>query len=227
VCSFFDRNDFVVARVTLGPSRAKIFSSTRARAGLNEAKMISSEEKAALKKSWKLVIPIAETAADLFYRRLFELKPEYRGLFPDDMTKQKRKLLRMLAFVVQAVDFDDSQWKEDVAVDEDLLLVVLAMGRRHLEIYRIPDESYGAVGEALLWALDFGLGDAFTPEVRSAWTQLYTSLARVMRMGATVVDTSGWQSTEAATEQGEAALLTQMAAAGIDDAKLGIQGERS
>jgi hemoglobin-like flavoprotein len=186
--------------------------------------MINDKEKAALKRSWKLVIPIAETAADLFYRRLFELKPEYRSLFPDDLTQQKRKLLRMLAFVVRAVDFDDHQWKDDVPADEDLLLVVLAMGRRHIELYRIPDESYATVGEALLWTLDFGLGDAFTPEVRSAWTQLYTSLAQMMRMGAAVVDTSEWKSTETSREQGEEALLNQMAEAGIDDAKLGFPG---
>jgi hemoglobin-like flavoprotein len=187
--------------------------------------MISENDKAAIKSSWRLVVPIAETAADLFYRRLFELKPDYRSLFSDDLSGQKRKLLRMLAFVVRAVDFDESQWKEDVDVDEDLLLVVLAMGRRHVELYKIPDESYAVVGEALLWTLHQGLGDAFTSEVRSAWTGLYGNLARMMRMGAAVVNTSEWRSTQSSSEQGEHALLTQMAGAGIDEAKLGFPEE--
>jgi nitric oxide dioxygenase len=64
--------------------------------------MLTDSEKAAIRSSWRLVIPIAETAADLFYRRLFELKPEYRQLFSMDMASQKRKLLHMLAFVVKS-----------------------------------------------------------------------------------------------------------------------------
>lgn len=187
--------------------------------------MISEKEKGAIKASWRLVVPIAETAADLFYRRLFELKPEYRSLFSDDLSGQKRKLLRMLAFVVRAVDFSESQWKEDVAADEDLLLVVLAMGRRHVELYKIPDESYAVVGEALLWTLHQGLGEAFTPEVQAAWTRLYESLARTMRMGATAVDANQWRSAQTAAEHGEHALLSQMADAGIDDAKMGFPEE--
>ena len=146
--------------------------------------MLDDTEKAAIRESWRLVIPIADTAADLFYKRLFELRPEYRALFKGDMESQKRKLLRMLAFVVKSVDFRDADWQSDVPVDQDLMLVVLALGRRHSELYRIPNESYGVVAEALLWTLDYGLGEAFTQEVRSAWTQLYTLLSQTMRMGA-------------------------------------------
>lgn len=189
--------------------------------------MLSESQKEAIKRSWRLVIPIAETAADLFYKRLFELKPEYRRLFPEDMTAQKRKLLRMLAFVVRAIDWDDDQWQEDVPVDEDLLLVVLAMGRRHSELYKIPDESYAVVGEALLWTLNYGLGDAFTLEVKNAWTELYTSLARTMRMGATMIEDDSWTSTEAIANHGEAALLKQGSAQGIDEAKLGYPEDLS
>lgn len=185
--------------------------------------MLTDTEKDALRRSWRLVVPIADTAADLFYKRLFELRPDYRSLFPDDMTKQKRKLLRMLAFVVKAVDFRDAEWADDVPPEEDLLLVVLALGRRHSELYDIPDESYGVVGEALLWTLDYGLGDAFTPEVKAAWTELYTSLARTMRMGSTLQDERAhWKSTDAVQQHGEAALLEEQASLGIDDAKLGF-----
>jgi hemoglobin-like flavoprotein len=188
--------------------------------------MLSDSQRQALKRSWRLVIPIADTAADLFYKRLFELKPQYRDLFPEDMSDQKRKLLRMLAFIVRAMDWSDDEWREDVPVDEDLLLVVLAMGRRHSQLYKIPDESYAAVGEALLWTLDYGLGDSFTPEVRSTWTELYTSLARTMRMGAAMIgDNRTWQSTDSIAHHGEAALLDQSAAAGIDEAKMGYAKE--
>ena len=66
--------------------------------------MFSDSEKDIVLRSWRLVVPIAETAADLFYRRLFELKPEYRSLFGEDMSAQKRKLVRMLAFIVRSME---------------------------------------------------------------------------------------------------------------------------
>jgi hemoglobin-like flavoprotein len=173
------------------------------------------------------VVPIADTAADLFYKRLFELRPEYRNLFKGDLASQKRKLLRMLAFIVKSVDFTDSDWRSEVPVDQDLMLVVLALGRRHSDLYRIPNESYGVVAEALLWTLDYGLGDAFTQDVRAAWTQLYTLLAQTMRMGALSIDREhDLSSAQEAMAHGEKALQRQLHDAGVDDAQLGI-GDRS
>ncbi len=185
--------------------------------------MLSDQEKQAVKSSWRLVVPIAETAADLFYKRLFELKPEYEVLFPDDMAAQKRKLLRMLAFVVRAIDWAEDSWRDDVPANEDLMLVILAMGRRHSELYKIPDESYAVVGEALLWTLDKGLADAFTDDVKGAWTQLYTLLAQTMRMGSTMVARDdSWTDPASSQQQGEAALVSQSAAVGVDDSSIGI-----
>src|SRR6185436_7813513 len=100
------------------------------------------------------------TAADLFYKRLFELRPEYAALFTSDLKEQKRKLVQMLAFIVRSLDWPDSAWKDTVSAEEDLVYVVLALGRRHRDLYRIPDDSYAVVGEALLWTLDYGLGTA-------------------------------------------------------------------
>lgn len=153
--------------------------------------MITDAEKKAIVNSWRLVEPIAETAADLFYRRLFELRPKYRSLFPEDMTMQKQKLLKMLGFIVKSLDWPDHAWRDTVPAEQDLFLVVLAMGRRHHELYEIPDESYGPVGEALLWTLDYGLGpEVFTPDVKAAWTRVYTLLANTMKMGKAMVDHS-------------------------------------
>ena len=36
------------------------------------------------------------------------------------------------------------------------------------------------MGQALLWTLDQGLGDAFDAETESAWTAAYTLLASTM-----------------------------------------------
>jgi hemoglobin-like flavoprotein len=145
--------------------------------------MLNDAQKQIIRDTWRLVVPIADTAADLFYRRLFELKPEYRAYFTSDMATQKKKLLAMLVFIVAAQDWPDSAWRETVDVESDLCMVVLALGRRHSDLYRIPDSAYDAVGEALLWTLDYGLGAKFDAPARAAWTQLYTLLALTMKMG--------------------------------------------
>lgn len=145
--------------------------------------MLNDAEKKLLLHSWRLIAPIQETVADLFYRRLFELAPGYRRLFHGDMAAQKRKLVAMLAFIVTSLDWPEAAWREDVAEEDDLFLVALALGRRHSELYEIPDAAYATAGEALLWALDYGLGKEFTPEVRAAWTKIYGLVSMTMKMG--------------------------------------------
>jgi hemoglobin-like flavoprotein len=186
--------------------------------------VLTESDRKAVRQSFRLVVPIADTAADLFYRRLFELRPTYRELFKDDIAAQKRKLLRMLAFIVRALDYKDTEWRDDVPPEQDLMLVVLALGRRHADLYRIPNESYAAVGEALLWTLDYGLGEAFTQDVRAAWTRLYTLLAQTMRLGSTAIDReAALHGAQQAQREGEEALLGQLAEAGIDEVRLGVE----
>jgi len=186
--------------------------------------VLTESDRKAVRQSFRLVVPIADTAADLFYKRLFELKPEYRRLFADDIAAQKRKLLRMLAFIVRSLDYKDTEWRDDVPPEQDLMLVVLALGRRHSDLYRIPSESYAVVAEALLWTLDYGLGEAFTQEVRGAWTRLYTLLAQTMRLGSTAIDReAALRGAQQADRQGEEALLVSLAEAGIDEARLGAE----
>jgi hemoglobin-like flavoprotein len=188
--------------------------------------VFSDAEKIAIRKSWRLLIPIADTVADLFYRRLFELAPHYRELFAEDMGGQKKKLIRMLAFIVKSMEWNDEQWADSVNPEEDLMLVVLALGRRHTHLYRVPKEAYATVGDALMWTLQQGLGDALDPKTRAAWALLYELLSKAMMM-AGAVEVEGDISAADAERNGEAALLTQLAAAGIDDARLGIQEELS
>jgi len=69
---------------------------------------------------------------------------------------------------------------------EKLLPAVQALGRRHAG-YGVKDEHYATVAAALLWTLEQGLGDGFTPEVREAWTTAYLALAGVMQQAAAEV----------------------------------------
>lgn len=118
--------------------------------------------------SFRKVVPIAGTAADLFYDRLFETAPEVRALFPQDMKEQKVKLMTMLGTAVSSLHKLD-----------EILPAVKALGERH-KGYGVTAAHYAPVGAALLWTLEKGLGPDFTPEVKEAWTQTYTALAGVM-----------------------------------------------
>src|SRR5271155_1738119 len=53
--------------------------------------------------SFSKVEPIADQAAALFYRRLFETAPEVRALFSGDMEVQGRKLMTGIATVVDSL----------------------------------------------------------------------------------------------------------------------------
>jgi hemoglobin-like flavoprotein len=148
--------------------------------------MLTHAQKTTIRRTWGLVEPVVETVPDLFYKRLFDIAPQYRPLFKEDMSAQKRKLVSMLRFVVSALDWPDEFWAEQVSPDEDLVMVVAALGRRHAQLYQVPDEAYASVGEALLWTLDYGLGEAFTNEVREAWGSLYGLLSQCMIMSSDV-----------------------------------------
>ena len=118
--------------------------------------------------SFKKVVPIAGTAADLFYDRLFETAPDVRSMFPQDMKEQKVKLMAMLGTAVSNLHKLD-----------EILPAVKALGERH-KGYGVTAAHYAPVGAALLWTLEKGLGPDFTPEVKEAWTLTYTALAGVM-----------------------------------------------
>jgi hemoglobin-like flavoprotein len=121
-----------------------------------------------VQSSFQKVVPIAATAADLFYDRLFEIAPETRALFPPDLSEQKTKLVAMLATAVG-----------NLHQLETILPAVKELGQRH-KGYGVTTAHYAPVGAALLWTLEKGLGPAFTPEVKAAWTETYTALAGVM-----------------------------------------------
>ena len=63
----------------------------------------------AIQDSFKLVAPISEQAAALFYGRLFEIAPEVKPLFRGDMTEQGRKLMATLGVVVNSLSKPSSR----------------------------------------------------------------------------------------------------------------------
>jgi len=133
---------------------------------------MTPEQIALVRSSFAKVVPIKETAADLFYGRLFELDPTLKPLFKGDIKEQGLKLMAMIGTAVGGLDRLDS-----------IVPAVQALGRRHVG-YGVTDEHYDTVATALLWTLEKGLGDAFTPDVKMAWTSAYGVLAGTMKEAA-------------------------------------------
>jgi hemoglobin-like flavoprotein len=73
---------------------------------------------------------------------------------------------------------------------DDLVPVLQDLGKRHAP-YGVVDKDYDTVGAAFLWTLEQGLGDAFTDEVKEAWTTVYGTVASVMKEAQATVDISG------------------------------------
>jgi hemoglobin-like flavoprotein len=118
--------------------------------------------------SFAKVAPISEQAAAIFYDRLFEVAPSVKAMFPADMTEQRKKLMAVLAVVVNGLGNLKS-----------VLPAASALAKRHVS-YGAKPEHYPVVGGALLWTLEKGLGEAWTPEIAAAWTAAYGTLSGYM-----------------------------------------------
>ena len=134
--------------------------------------MLTVVQKSLVQNSFASIATIADDAAVLFYQRLFELDPSLRPMFRGDMAEQRKKLMQMITAAVKGLDRL-----------EQLVPVVKDLGRRHAG-YGVADSHYDTVGAALLWTLEVGLGRAFTPDVKEAWTAVYGLLATTMKTAA-------------------------------------------
>ena len=133
---------------------------------------MTPEQKLLVQSTFGKVLHISDTAADLFYARLFELDPSLKVLFKGDIKQQGEKLMTMLGTVVNGLNRVS-----------DLLPLVADLGRRHAR-YGVKEKDYDTVGVALLWTLEKGLGDSFTPPTREAWATVYGVLASTMKQAA-------------------------------------------
>lgn len=130
---------------------------------------MTNEQIQLVKQSWGKVAAIDPlVVGELFYNRLFEIAPAVKPMFRNPMPEQSRKLLSMLAYVIGKLD------KLDDIIDEVSKLAV-----RHVQ-YGVREEHYGVVAVALLWTLEQGLGDNWTPSVKEAWIACYTILSGAM-----------------------------------------------
>jgi nitric oxide dioxygenase len=133
--------------------------------------MITSQQIELVQSSFQQVLPIAEIAGELLYGRIFDVAPETRALFGEDIRPQAR---RLMAAVKVAVDGLDRL--------ETVAPFLMKLGARHVR-YGVRPEHFEIGGEALLWTLQQGLGEAFTADVREAWVEAWGIVAGAMLAG--------------------------------------------
>src|SRR4029077_20588322 len=119
-----------------------------------EERIMTEDQIGLVRDSFAKVAPIAPAAASLFYGRLFTLDPSLKSLFTGEMEEQGEKLMMMIATVVGSLDRF-----------EQIAQTVRELGPRHAG-YGVKAAHFDTVAAALLWALEQGLGDVFTPAVR-------------------------------------------------------------
>ena len=140
-----------------------------ARAPGPRKEIMTPDQMMLLRMSFVTVMSRKAESGGLFYDRLFEIAPELRPMFKSDMDAQAHKFIEMLAIIVGLLN-DPTE----------LTQTLTQLSHRHRG-YGVRDEHYDKVGAALTWALGRTMGDAFTPELETAWRDLYTMVASAMK----------------------------------------------
>ena len=123
-----------------------------------------------VRKSFDALWPFRRKLAEQFYSRFFELAPDTRRLFPNDMERQQLKLMDTIAAIVGTLD-----------QREIFQSIITHTGRKHAN-FGVQASHFVAFVEALIWGLQQQLGPAFTPEMQRAWIVLYDAIqAEMMR----------------------------------------------
>lgn len=122
-----------------------------------------------IKRSWRIFRQIdPHLVGGVFYEKLFADQPSLRRLFKTSVDQQSQKLIDMLSSIIFHLD-DLEELKADIC----------ALAIRHTG-YGVKPEHYAAVGTALLWTLEQGLGDDWNEETKEAWKACYELLAATM-----------------------------------------------
>jgi nitric oxide dioxygenase len=125
-----------------------------------------------VRDSWAEIVPMRKQVCAGFYQRLFQRHPELRPLFKGDLDRQTSLFVTMLNTVVSSLENRDP-----------VVALIKTVGVRHAD-YGVENDDYEKFAVVLLDSFAEALGERFTPEVRTAWADVYRELADTMRQGA-------------------------------------------
>src|SRR5258705_8934980 len=108
---------------------------------------MTPEQAHIVQTTWRAVLPVGDTFAELFYGRLFAVDPELRKLFTDDMVQRGRNLTAMLSVAAA-----------NIGRPETINLALRNLGKRHVA-YGVKPEHFRTAQDALRLALQHALID--------------------------------------------------------------------
>lgn len=103
-----------------------------------------------------------------FYRLLFKQLPEVQRLFPDDLVKQKSKLLNMLDNVINGIEYI-----------EELEDILIELGQRHKDI-GINEEMYATFITCVTQTANTSSAYQLSKEELNAWEDAFREVLNIM-----------------------------------------------
>ena len=135
---------------------------------MDESMTLTTAQIDLIRDSFHRLQPDVEAASELFYDRLFEIAPELRAMFLNDMTEQGMRFMSTLALIVQHLD-DPQELRP--------YLEKLAQGHA---AFGVKHEHFHPMGQALIWSMQKTLGEKFSEGATAAWQAAYDHLAHEM-----------------------------------------------
>ena len=133
---------------------------------------MTPEQKHLVRETFPAIREVAGPLMQLFYGRLFQIAPQVRPMFRNDIGIQARKFSDMLETLVDGLDDFELQRPK-----------LRAMGLRHVA-YGVQPEHYEVLSTALLWALGHMMYPDFPPALKDAWAALIEDVSAEMKAGA-------------------------------------------
>lgn len=136
---------------------------------------MTSDEISIVKKSWQKFVPLSQSAGELFYDRLSEIKPDLNMSHNQEHIEQVRSLMTSLNLIIDKLDDPYS-----------ILPIYQSVGNNKIG-YGVLENDYESAKNALEWLLQEGLGLDFTDEVRRAWKQAFALMSSMINLDTAVI----------------------------------------
>lgn len=130
---------------------------------------MNSQQIALVRQTCTEVAPIADSTAEIFYQKLFQLSPSMRSVFAPGLRERGRQLMETVEAATQIMDHRKA-----------MTSAFAELGSRQMAL-AAGNNRYEAVGAALILAFRQGLGPSFTPEARQAWIALFDYIDETMK----------------------------------------------